>query len=411
MAWVNIIKEWEMEIVMRNAAELIPYANNTKKHDQTQIDNVATSIKKFGWQQPIVIDENNVVVIGHCRLLAAQQLGMEDVPVTVASGLTPDEIRELRIADNKSNESAWDWDKLEEELEELDFSDFDFGFDDIPGGVSDTTTAAEDDFDPDEPVEPKAKLGDIYQLGQHRLMCGDSTDAQAWARLMDGEKADMVFTDPPYGVAIGDKNATLNSVQKAGRCCENIQNDTLSEQELYDMLKAAFVNVRENCADDAVYFVTSPQGGSLGLMMMMMMKDAGLEVRHVLMWMKNSATFSLGRLDYDYQHEPIFYTWTKSHHNYRNGDYRTTVWQYDKPRKCDLHPTMKPVELVANAIMDGTKEGMVVLDAFGGSGTTIIAAEQLNRQARVMELDPHYIDVIIARWEKLTGEKAILLNE
>ena len=278
------------------------------------------------------------------------------------------------------------------------------------GGVSDTTTAAEDDFDPDEPVEPKAKLGDIYQLGQHRLMCGDSTDAQAWARLMDGEKADMVFTDPPYGVAIGDKNATLNSVQKAGRCCENIQNDTLSEQELYDMLKAAFVNVRENCADDAVYFVTSPQGGSLGLMMMMM-KDAGLEVRHVLMWMKNSATFSLGRLDYDYQHEPIFYTWTKSHHNYRNGDYRTTVWQYDKPRKCDLHPTMKPVELVANAIMDGTKEGMVVLDAFGGSGTTIIAAEQLNRQARVMELDPHYIDVIIARWEKLTGEKAILLNE
>lgn len=123
-----------MEIVMRNAAELIPYANNTKKHDQTQIDNVATSIKKFGWQQPIVIDENNVVVIGHCRLLAAQQLGMEDVPVTVASGLTPDEIRELRIADNKSNESAWDWDKLEEELEELDFSDFDFGFDDIPGG-------------------------------------------------------------------------------------------------------------------------------------------------------------------------------------------------------------------------------------------------------------------------------------
>ena len=278
------------------------------------------------------------------------------------------------------------------------------------GGASLSSNAAEeDDFDPDEPVEPKAKLGDIYQLGQHRLMCGDSTDPGAWTRLMDGGKADMVFTDPPYGVAIGDKNATLNSVQKAGCCCENIENDTLSEKELYDMLKSAFVNVRENCADDAVYFVTSPQGGSLGLMMMMM-KDAGLEVRHVLMWMKNSATFSLGRLDYDYQHEPIFYTWTKSHHNYRNGDYRTTVWQYDKPRKCDLHPTMKPVELVANAIMDGTKEGMIVLDAFGGSGTTIIAAEQLNRKARVMELDPHYVDVIIQRWENLTGEKAVLLN-
>jgi len=278
------------------------------------------------------------------------------------------------------------------------------------GGVSNTQpTAEEDNFDEDKHIEPKAKLGDIYQLGQHRLMCGDSTDAEAWALLMDGEKADMVFTDPPYGVAIGDKNATLNSVQKARRCCENIKGDTMTEEQLYDMLKTAFVNVRKNCTDDAVYFVTSPQGGSLGLMMMTM-KDAGLEVRHVLMWEKNSATFSLGRLDYDYQHEPIFYTWTKSHHNFRKGEYRTTIWKYDKPRKCDLHPTMKPVALVANAIMDGTKEGMVVMDAFGGSGTTIIAAEQLNRKARVMELDPHYVDVIIARWENLTGEKAVLLN-
>lgn len=267
-----------------------------------------------------------------------------------------------------------------------------------------------EDEPPEPPETPIAKLGDIWQLGRHRLMCGDSTNSEAWEKLMDGEKADMVFTDPPYGVAIGDKNAMLNSVQKAGRCCENIENDTLSEEQLYEMLKSAFINVRENCADDACYFVTSPQGGSLGLMMMMMMKDAGLEVRHVLMWEKNSATFSLGRLDYDYQHEPIFYTWTKSHHNFRNGDFRTTVWKYDKPRKCDLHPTMKPVELVANAIMDGTTENMIVLDAFGGSGTTIIASEQTNRKARLMELDPHYCDVIVQRWENLTGEKAVLLN-
>jgi len=147
------------------------------------------------------------------------------------------------------------------------------------------------------------------------------------------------------------------------------------------------------------------------LMMMMMMKDAGLEVRHVLMWEKNSPTFSLGRLDYDYQHEPIFYTWTKSHHNFRHGDYRSTNWKYDKPRKCDLHPTMKPVELVANAIRDGSEEGMIVLDAFCGSGTTIIAAEQTNRQARCMELDPHYVDVIIKRWENFTGEKAVLIHD
>ena len=212
----------------------------------------------------------------------------------------------------------------------------------------------------------------------------------------------MVFTDPPYGVAIGDKNKTLDSVQKSGRITTNIENDTLSEQELYDLLKAAFINVRENCTEDACYYVTSPQGGSLGLMMMMMMKDAGLEVRHVLMWKKNCATFSLGRLDYDYQHEPIFYTWTKAHHNFRGGENRTTVWSYDKPRKCDLHPTMKPVALVANAILDGTKPGMTVLDVFGGSGTTMIAAEQTGRKCCMMELDPHYCDVIIARWEEQT---------
>lgn len=400
-----------MEIVMRKVSELTPYEKNAKKHDDKQIANVANSIRRFGWQQPIVIDENGVVVIGHCRLMAAKKLKLKEVPVTVASGLTEDEIKELRIADNKTNESPWDLGLLAEDIEGLDFDgfDLDFGIDGEVGGVT-SDEVVEDDFDVTPPEQPKAKLGDIYQLGDHRLMCGDSTDADAWAQLMDGEKGDMVFTDPPYGVAIGDKNATLNSVQKAGRCTTNIANDTMSEEELYDMLKAAFINVRENCHDDAVYFVTSPQGGSLGLMMMMMMKDAGLPVRHVLMWMKNSATFSLGRLDYDYQHEPIFYTWTKSHHNYRGGENRTTIWQYDKPRKCDVHPTMKPVELVANAILDGTKEGDIVLDAFGGSGTTMIAAEQLGRKSRMMELDPHYIDVIIARWENFTGKKAVLLN-
>jgi site-specific DNA-methyltransferase (adenine-specific) len=399
-----------MEIVMRKVSELTPYGLNAKKHDDKQVDNVANSIKRFGWQQPIVIDENGVVVIGHCRLMAAKKLKLKEVPVTVASGLTEDEIKELRIADNKTNESPWDLNLLAEDIEGLDFDgfDLDFGVAGEVGGIT-SDDVVEDDFDLTPPEQPKAKLGDIYQLGEHRLMCGDSTYADAWAKLMDGEKADMVFTDPPYGVAIGDKNATLNSIQPSGRCTTNIANDTMSEEELYDMLKAAFINVRESCHDDAVYFVTSPQGGSLGLMMMMM-KDAGLPVRHVLMWMKNSATFSLGRLDYDYQHEPIFYTWTKSHHNYRGGENRTTIWQYDKPRKCDVHPTMKPVELVANAILDGTKEGDIVLDAFGGSGTTMIAAEQLGRKARLMELDPHYIDVIIARWENYTGKKAVLLN-
>ena len=392
-----------------------PYERNAKKHPPEQVARIRASIDRFGWQQDCVLSADNVLVIGHGRRLAALEIGCEMPYHRVgknADELTEEEINALRLADNRTNESEWDFGTLEDvlaEFQEVDMSEFGF---EIPGGVSgEAIDAAEDDFDIDAPVEAKAKVGDIYQLGRHRLMCGDSTDAEAWARLMDGEKADMVFTDPPYGVAIGDKNATLNSVQKAGRCTTNIENDTLSEEELYDMLKAAFINVRGNCADDAVYFVTSPQGGSLGLMMMMMMKDAGLEVRHVLMWRKNSATFSLGRLDYDYQHEPIFYTWTKSHHNFRGGEYRTTVWDFDKPRHCDLHPTMKPVELVANAILDGTQKDMIVLDAFGGSGTTIIAAEQTHRQCRMMELDPHYVDVIISRWEALTGEKAVKLNE
>ena len=220
----------------------------------------------------------------------------------------------------------------------------------------------------------------------------------------------MVFTDPPYGIAIGDKNKLLDEVGgKSGRCKDNIEGDTLPEAELYELLKAAFINARRASAPDACYYVTSPQGGSLGLMMMMM-RDAGLPVRHVLMWRKNAPTFSVGRLDYDYQHEPIFYTWTDSHHNYRAGAFRSTVWDFPKPMHSRLHPTMKPVALVANAILDGTLEGMTVLDPFGGSGTTLIACEQTGRRCCMMEIDPHYCDVIIRRWEEFTGKKAVLLD-
>lgn len=217
----------------------------------------------------------------------------------------------------------------------------------------------------------------------------------------------MVFTDPPYGVAIGDKNKALDKIQRSGRVKTNIEGDTMSAEDLYQLLVSAMTNVRENCRDDACYWVTSPQGGDLGLMMMQMMKDAGLPIRHILMWNKSSATFSIGRLDYDYKHEPIFYTWTKSHNNRRKGKFRNTVWDIPKPVKCDKHPTMKPVELVANCILDGSDEGGIVLDAFGGSGTTMIAAEQTGRKARLMEIDPHYVDVIIQRWEALTGREAV----
>ena len=222
----------------------------------------------------------------------------------------------------------------------------------------------------------------------------------------------MVFTDPPYGVAIGDKNKMLDEVAggKSGRIKTNIEGDTLSTDELYDMLLAAFTNLRENCTEDCSYYVSSPQGGEIGLMMMMMMRDAGLEVRHNLIWEKSSATFSMGRLDYDYKHEPIFYTWTKKHHFYGKGNCKNTVWQFPKPRKCDLHPTMKPVELVAECILNSSAKGDIIADIFGGSGTTMIACEQLDRKCIMMEKDPHYADVIIDRWEKYTGEKAVMMD-
>ena len=408
----------ELKIVYLPVGALKPYEKNTRSHGEEDVEQIAESIRMDGFNDPIgVWGEENLIVEGHGRLLAAKKLGLEKVPCIRLDHLTDTQRRDYAIRHNRTAElSGWNFTSLEDELralkdEGLDLSGLKFDFDpDVLSGGGTTNYSIVEDEPPEPPEQPITKPGDIWQLGRHRLMCGDSTDAGAWAALMDGEKADMVFTDPPYGVAIGDKNAELNTIQRAGRCVENIKNDTMSEQELYRMLKAAFVNVRENCTDDACYFVTSPQGGSLGLMMMMMMKDAGLEVRHVLMWKKNTPTFSIGRLDYDYQHEPIFYTWTKKHHNFRTGAHRSTVWEYDKPRKCDLHPTMKPVALVANAILDGTQEGMIVLDAFCGSGTTIIAAENTNRQARCMELDPHYCDVIVTRWENLTGEKAVLLR-
>ena len=220
----------------------------------------------------------------------------------------------------------------------------------------------------------------------------------------------MVFTDPPYGVAIGSKNAALEAAGAAhGRITEDITNDTLAPDELYKVLLPAFENLRKSCKEDATYFVCAPPGGDVGLMMMMM-ADAGLRPRHQIVWNKSSATFSLGRLDYDYKHEAILYTWTKKHHNYRISPFRTSVWDIEKPRRCDLHPTMKPVELVAAAMQDGSKEGDVVLDLFGGSGTTLVVAEQLGRKARLMEIDPHYCDVILSRWEQLTGRQATKIN-
>lgn len=404
-----------MNVEQWDIGRLKPFHNNSRVHDDKNLKAINASIDRFDWLQPIVVDKDGVIIMGHGRLEAAKQLNMEKVPVLVADWLTENEAAAAREADNMTQDlSFFDMDLLNENLEQIDWLDCDmtqFGFyldDELFGGVE----PEEDDYTEDQADEAPSRVqrGEIWKLGDHRLMCGDSSASDDIKTLVGGGEAPMfVFTDPPYGVAIGDKNKMLDEcAQKAGRITKNIIGDTLSTDELYDILLKAFSNLRDVCSPECSYYVSSPQGGEIGLMMMMMMRDAGLPVRHNLIWVKNCATFSMGRLDYDYQHEPIFYTWTKKHHFY--GANKTTILEHDKPRKCDLHPTMKPLSLIAELMENSSKVGDYVMDIFGGSGSTLIACEQLKRRCYMMELDPHYCDVIIDRWENLTGMEAVRID-
>lgn len=417
-----------MEIILKPTESLTPYADNAKIHDDVQIANVANSIKRFGWQQPIVVDDNGVVVIGHCRLLAAKKLKLKEVPVTVASGLTDDEIRELRIADNKTNESPWNFDLLQKDMEGLEFDGFDFEWDGL-GEEYEEKEVTEDDYDPDEdvPEEPTAKRGDIYQLGRHRLMCGDSTMIDDVNALMDGELADMFLTDPPYNVDYqgGTKDAL------------KIMNDSMEDGAFRAFLTDAFTNADLVMKPGAGYYIW--HADSEGLNFRLAVRNANWKLRQTLIWVKNALV--LGRQDYQWKHEPCLYGWKEGTHYFTDdrtqstvvddkidlkklkkvemlamlekllGDkVPTTVLYEDKPLVNDIHPTMKPIRLMARLIKNSTKPGWKVLDLFGGSGSTMMACEQLERTCFTMELDPRYVDAIINRWEKFTGEKAVLLN-
>ena len=238
-------------------------------------------------------------------------------------------------------------------------------------------------------------------------MCGDSTSANDAKRLMDGEKADMVFTDPPYGVSYTDKNEFLNSLGEGHRLTKRIENDSHPPQDMYDFWRKAFKLLHENTKDCMAYYITAPQGGDLLLLLLLQaVRDSGFMLKHQLIWNKNNHV--LGRCDYNYKHEPIIYGWKigGTHKFYGEGKFKTSVWDIAKPLQSKLHPTMKPIELIEECLLDCSAMGDAVLDLFGGSGTTLIACEQLNRKCFMMELDPHYCDVIIARWEKLTGKNA-----
>ena len=386
-----------MEIVYKKIGELKPYENNPRKNDEA-VDAVAASISEFGWKVPVVIDTDNVIVAGHTRYKAAKKLGIEDIPCIVADDLTDEQIKAYRLADNKTSELAeWDFQLLEQELDGLEMDMEQFGFE-----MPDFTIENEvvEDEPPEPPEEPKAKLGDIYQLGRHRLMCGDATNLADVKALMMGAKVDLFLTDPPYNVDYSDGHENERKILN-----DNFATDEECGNELW---LPSFKNALSVSNDCCSVYCFMPQGGT-HMMMMMMMMMAGWQVKHELIWEKNSIV--LNRADYNYQHEPILYGWNKTHKFYGNGQYKnTSVWKFDRPTKSKEHPTMKPIALLAEILENATKKDDSVLDLFGGSGSTLIACEQTGRECFIMELDPHYCDVIIQRWENLTGEKAVKLN-
>ena len=380
--------------------ELKEYGNNPRLNDEA-VDYVAKSIEEFGFKVPIIIDKDNVIVAGHTRKKAAAKLGLKEVPVIVADDLNADQVKAFRLADNKVAEySEWDMDLLMIELNDIEFEMEDFGFDE-PEVIEE---AEEDDFEVEVPEEPKSKLGQIYQLGKHRLMCGDSTKRDDVAELMNEEKADMVFTDPPWNVNYG----AVKEGNAMGYKPRTIMNDFMGEEDFKNFMDGAFASMnfasKEGCT---TYVVMSAQEWGN---MMLTLAGNDYHWSSTIIWNKNSLVLS--RKDYHTKYEPIWYGWKSGGSRLHpiNDRKQSDVWDIDRPKVSEMHPTMKPIELIVKAINNSSKKNDSVLDLFGGSGSTIIACEQTGRECYTMELDPKYVDVIIKRWEDYTGETAVLVN-
>jgi DNA modification methylase len=420
-----------MKIQQIKIEKLIPYSKNSRTHSDEQVSQIAASIKEFGWTNPILIDGLKGIIAGHGRLKAATKLGMTEVPVIELSHLTEMQKRALIIADNKlALNAGWDNQTLLAELEALKLEGFDlkltgFSEDEIFSLEPKEIEGLIDDNDaPEIPDESITKLGDIYKLGNHRLMCGDSTSIDAVEKLMEGIKCDMVWTDPPYNVAIEGA---------AGK----ILNDDMSDSSFKDFLTAVYSCYYLTLKDGGIIYVAHADTERVNFTQCF--KESGLKLSQVLIWVKQAATLS--RQDFNWQHEPILYGWKEGSGHYFCGDFtrttvidddldikkmnkkelealvnnyrseqKTTIMRENRPIKSDLHPTMKPVNLVQRMIEWSSKHGEIVLDLFGGSGSTLIACEKINRKARLMELDPKYCDVIVKRWENFTGKKAELIN-
>ena len=386
-------------------AKLVPYARNARTHSDDQVAQIAASIAEFGFTNPILAGSDGVIVAGHGRLAAAQRLGLDVVPVVVLDHLSPTQRRALVIADNRIAESAgWDDAMLRIEIAALQDDDFDLsltGFDAdalaelMAGDESDGQGQTDDDAMPEMPETPVSRPGDVWLLGGHRLLCGDSTVADSYDRLLDGAPVDMVFTDPPYNVNYA--NSAKDKMRGKDRA---ILNDNLGDG-FYDFLLAALTPTIAHCRGGIYVAMSSSELDVLQAAF----RAAGGKWSTFIIWAKN--TFTLGRADYQRQYEPILYGWPEGAQRHWCGDRdQGDVWNIRKPQKNDLHPTMKPVELVERAIRNSSRPGNVVLDPFGGSGTTLIAAEKSGRLARLIELDPKYVDVIVRRWQGWTGKQA-----
>ncbi len=397
-SWLaNKIEQWP-------TGKLLPYARNARTHSEEQVAQIAASIVEFGFTNPILAGSDGIIVAGHGRLTAAQKLGLEVVPVVVLDHLTPTQRRALIIADNRIAENAgWDDAMLRVELDALRDDDFDLsltGFDadalaDLYEGDEGDTGQTGDDEVPESQDAVISRPGDVWLLGGHRVLCGDATDAKSYEVLLQGNDVDMTVTDPPYNVNYA--NSAKDKMRGKDRA---ILNDNLGDG-FYDFLLAALTPIMANCTG-AVYVAMSSSELDV---LQAAFREAGGKWSTFIIWAKN--TFTMGRSDYQRQYEPILYGWPEGGKHHWCGDRdQSDVWQIKKPHKNDLHPTMKPVELVERAIRNSSKPGDVVLDPFGGSGTTLIAAEKSGRTARLMELDPKYVDVIVRRWQDWTGKFA-----
>lgn len=404
-------KEGYPKLQKMKLADLKPASYNPRKISSDALGRLTKSLSELGNLQPITWNaKTGNIVGGHQRLKCYSALQKEEVEVW-AVWLDEAQEKAANIALNKLS-GEFDLPALKDILEEIDTGEIDlditgFGADELADLMEQTKPEASEDDVPEVPVEAVTKPGDLYILGEHRLLCGDATKESDLERLMDGKQADLLITDPPYGVSYADKNRFLNAISPANRIQKPIENDHMSAENMNEFWDSVLRNAHKNLTDKSSYYIFSPQGGDLMMMMMMSIKSAKFQLKHMLVWVKNNHV--LGRCDYHYKHEPVFYGWKEGGtHNFYGGSSCFSVLNFDKPLKSDLHPTMKPVGLFSYLISNSTKQGDLVLDLFLGSGTALIAAEQAERKCNGLELSPQYCDVIVKRWENLTGKKACL---